>query len=206
MDLLVPVYLFAFSSTITPGPNNIMIMTSGLNFGTRRSMPHLMGICLGFTIMVIVVGLGFGVLFEKLPILHELIKIAGVIYLLYLSWLIASASGGDESKESASQPLSFLQAASFQWVNPKAWIMASGAIAAYSSMGSTMLPQVLFIATAFLVVAFPCVGIWLYFGTALKQVLKKQQWRTWFNRVMALLLVISILPIIRELASNYLGL
>lgn len=84
--------------------------------------------------------------------------------------------------------------------------MASGAIAAYSSISSAMLPQVLFIASAFLIVAFPCVGIWLYFGTALKQVLKKQQWRIWFNRIMALLLVLSILPIVRELASHYLGL
>lgn len=108
MELLVPVYLFAFSSTITPGPNNIMIMTSGLNFGLRRSMPHLMGICLGFPVMVIVVGLGFGVLFETFPILHELIKIAGVAYLIYLSWLIATASGSTEDKESTGQPLSFL--------------------------------------------------------------------------------------------------
>lgn len=161
--------------------------------------------CLGFPVMVVVVGLGFGMLFEKLPSLHELIKIVGVVYLLYLSWLIATAAGSTEDKQQAVDPLSFLQAATFQWVTPKAWIMASGAIAAYSSISSAMLPQVLFIATAFLVMAFPCVGVWLYFGTALKLVLKKQQYRIWFNRIMALLLLISILPMIRELASNYPG-
>ena len=108
MEFLVPVYLFAFSSTVTPGPNNIMIMTSGLNFGIRRSMPHFLGICLGFPVMVVVVGLGFGVLFEKFPVLHEIIKIAGIIYLLYLSWLIATATSSSEDKESTGQPLSFL--------------------------------------------------------------------------------------------------
>ena len=197
MELIAAILLFAASSTVTPGPNNVMIMTSGLNFGIRRSLPHFLGICLGFPVMVLLVGLGFGVVFERFPIVHEVIRILGVAYLLFLAWKIANSSSQSMSSKEAS-PLTFLQAALFQWMNPKAWVMATGALAAFTTLSSDLLPQALLIAASFFLVAFPCVGIWMIFGVSLKQVLQNPVYLLWFNRTMAFLLVLSILPIIIE--------
>ena len=153
MELYLAIFIFAASTTVTPGPNNIMIMSSGLNYGIKKSMPHLLGICFGFPAMVIMVGLGFSIVFEMYPLFHEVIKVLGVVYLLYLAWLIASSSptsleGGN------SKAFSFTQAALFQWVNPKAWVMATSAVSAYTSLSSDIFLQVIFIALAFFVVAF----------------------------------------------------
>jgi len=132
MELLLAVFLFAVSSTITPGPNNIMVMTSGLNFGVKSTIPHLLGVCIGFPIMVILLGLGLGLIFDLYPFIHEFIKIFGVLYLLYLAWKIANSTSQIAGKQQ-QKPFSFIQAALFQWLNPKAWIMATSAIAAYTS-------------------------------------------------------------------------
>lgn len=202
MDIYFAIIIFAMSTTVTPGPNNIMIMTSGLNYGIKSSIPHLLGICFGFPAMVIMVGLGFSVVFEMYPIFHEAIKILGVIYLLYLAWLIASSSPNSLEVEK-SKPLSFTQAALFQWVNPKAWVMATGAVSAYTSISSDIFLQVLFIALAFFIVAFPCVGIWLFFGAALKKYLKSPKHQKIFNLFMALLLIASVLPVVKELLVQY---
>ena len=195
MELILAITLFAFSSGITPGPNNIMLMTSGVNFGIKPSLPHLAGICLGFPCMVLAIGLGLSSVFQAYPVLHLIIKVLGVSYLLYLSWLIARSSNKMEGKQ-LSQPFSFIQAAAFQWVNPKGWIMAVGAIATFTVQTTDMTPQVLTIATVFLCVAFPCAMVWLTFGVALKRLLKNQRQQKIFNITMALLLVASILPMI----------
>lgn len=202
MEFLPAIFIFAASTSITPGPNNIMIMASGLNFGKRKSFPHYLGICIGFPTMVALVGLGFGVIFDKYPLIHELIKVVGIIYLLYLSWLIANSA--PKSLESAeSKPVSFWQAVLFQWVNPKAWIMATGAVAAYTSATSDIYVQVLLIALVFFLVSFPCIGSWLFFGVWLKKFLKEQLHQRVFNISMASLLVISILPITYDLIREY---
>lgn len=133
MELVFAIALFAFSSGITPGPNNIMLMTSGVNFGIRLSLPHLAGICIGFPCMVLAIGLGLSAVFQAYPLLHLIIKYVGIAYLLYLAWLIANSSSRMEGKQTA-KPLSFVQAAAFQWVNPKGWIMAVGAIATFTVM------------------------------------------------------------------------
>ncbi|WP_445945414.1 LysE family translocator [Shewanella sp.] len=195
MELILAITLFAFSSGITPGPNNIMLMTSGVNFGIRSSIPHLIGICLGFPCMVLAIGLGLTSVFQTYPVLHLVIKVLGVSYLLYLSWLIARSSNKMEGKQ-LSQPLSFIQAAAFQWVNPKGWIMAVGAIATFTVQHADMTPQVLTIAMVFLCVAFPCAMVWLTFGVALKRLLKNERQQKIFNVTMALLLVGSILPMV----------
>jgi threonine/homoserine/homoserine lactone efflux protein len=195
MELILAITLFAFSSGITPGPNNIMLMTSGVNFGIKPSLPHLAGICLGFPCMVLAIGMGLSSVFQAYPVLHLIIKVLGVSYLLYLSWLIARSSNKMEGKQ-LSQPFSFIQAAAFQWVNPKGWIMAVGAIATFTVQTADMTPQVLTIATVFLCVAFPCAMVWLTFGVALKRLLKNQRQQKIFNVTMALLLVASILPMI----------
>lgn len=204
MEFYLAVLLFAVSSTVTPGPNNIMIMTSGLNYGVKNSIPHLLGICFGFPVMVIIIGLGFSVVFEMYPLFHEAIKVFGVLYLLYLAWLIASSSPVSlEGKK--SKPLSFTQAALFQWVNPKAWVVATGAVSAYTSVSSDIIGQVVYIALAFLFVAFPSLGIWLIFGVGIKKYLKSPKHQKIFNLSMALLLIGSVLPVLKELVEQYIA-
>ena len=195
MELILAIALFAFSSGITPGPNNIMLMTSGVNFGVKRSIPHLMGISLGFPTMILAIGLGLSALFQSYPIIHQVIKAVGIGYLLYLSWLIANSSSKMEGTAIA-KPFSFIQAAAFQWVNPKGWIMAVGAIATFTSVQQDLTPQVITIATVFLCVAFPCAIVWLGFGVALKRILKNERQQKIFNITMAVLLVASIIPMI----------
>ena len=202
MEIYLVILLFAASTTVTPGPNNIMIMTSGLNYGVRSSIPHFLGICIGFPAMVLVIGLGFSVIFESYPIIHEVIKVIGVAYFLYLAWLIASSSPASLEGKSA-KPLNFTQAALFQWVNPKAWVMATSAVSAYTYAASDIFIQVVYIALIFLIVAFPCVGIWLVFGAGLKKYLKSSRHQRTFNLSMAFLLVASILPVINELINQY---
>ncbi|WP_350979855.1 LysE family translocator [Shewanella sp. AC34-MNA-CIBAN-0136] len=193
MELVFAIALFAFSAGITPGPNNIMLMTSGVNFGIKRSIPHLMGISLGFPTMILAVGLGLSAIFQAYPFIHIVIKVIGISYLLYLSWLIANSSSKMEGKK-VSKPFSFLQAAAFQWVNPKGWIMAVGAIATFTSVQQEINSQVVTIASVFLCVAFPCAIVWLGFGVALKRLLKNERQQRIFNITMALLLVASIIP------------
>ena len=195
MELIFAIALFAFSSGITPGPNNIMLMTSGVNFGIKQSVPHLLGISLGFPAMILAVGLGMSAVFQAYPILHAVIKVLGIIYLLYLSWLIANSSSKMEGKK-VSKPFSFIQAAAFQWVNPKGWIMAVGAIATFTSVNQALTPQIITIASVFLCVAFPCAIVWLSFGVALKRILKNERQQRIFNVSMAILLVASIIPMV----------
>lgn len=204
MEIYLAILVFAVSSTITPGPNNIMILTSGLNFGIKRSLPHLLGICIGFPLMVAAVGMGFSQVFERFPIIHELIKVLGVAYLLYLAWLMARSSTQQLESGRNTNPLTFIQAALFQWVNPKAWVMASGAVAAYTTQSTDMLLQVMVISLSFFVVAFPCVGVWLFFGSALKRILQRSAYQRLFNLSMALLLVVSVLPVIMEISDIHL--
>ncbi|MDA7753564.1 LysE family translocator [Pseudomonadales bacterium] len=201
MTLYLAILLFAFAATITPGPNNIMIMASGLNYGFRRSLPHLLGICLGFPAMVIMVGMGMGLIFDQYPITHQVIKILGILYLIYLSWLIATAPVSSlEAK--AGQPLTFFSAVLFQWVNPKAWVMITGAMAAYTTADENLTLQILTITSAFLLVTFPCVAVWLFFGVSLKRFLSNDLYHKVFNIVMALLLLLSIAPIVLELIQH----
>lgn len=196
-DVFIAALFFAFSSTITPGPNNLMMLSSGLNYGIRASLPHLCGICLGFPAMVLLVGLGFDVIFAQLPWLYTLVKMFGIGYLLYLAWAIATTPprhlAGVERR-----PMTFLQAAAFQWVNGKAWIMASGAIATFSQQHA-MVDSVLAVSAAFLLVAFPCVGLWLTGGVMLQQQLSSARAQTLFNRGMGALLALSVLPVIVEM-------
>ena len=175
-----------------------MLTTTGLNFGVRRGVPHLLGICIGFPVMLALIGLGFGTLFQLYPILHEVIKIVGVIYLLFLAWKIANAgSGATEVRQ--SKPINFWQAAAFQWINPKAWIMGSSALAAYTSLDDNFFLQVLIICVTFMIITIPCAGIWLVFGAGLQHFLKDPGHLKIFNISMALLLIASILPVVWEM-------
>lgn len=203
MDSLYSLLVFAVIAAFTPGPNNIMIMSSGLNHGVRASVPHLLGICLGFPSMILAVGFGLGVVFDRFPLLHEVVQVIGVLYLFYLAWLIASAVPS-ELKGEKLPPLSFIQAAMFQWVNPKAWIMGTSALAAYTTVGASMAEQILTVVLVFMLMAFPSAGVWLLFGAGLQKLLSKPLHQRCFNVVMALLLVCSIVPVIIELLAKFL--
>ncbi|MDH2053429.1 LysE family translocator [Achromobacter marplatensis] len=196
-SLLGPLALFALVSSITPGPNNVMLASSGLNFGFRRSMPHLLGVNLGFTLMIFLVGIGLGSVFQQVPELYTLLKYAGAAYLLYLAWKIAN-SGGMEDGDARGKPFTFLQAAAFQWVNPKAWVMAVGVVATYTPQNGFFANLV--IATLVCgIVNLPSIGVWVTFGTALRRVLHKPWAVRAFNVSMALLLVASLYPVALEM-------
>ena len=192
LDQILAFALFAFVISITPGPNNTMVLASGANFGLRPTIPHLLGIDLGFAVMIIAVGSGIGSLFAALPALPTGLRYVGALYLLYLAWKIASA-GGPDTQDSRKKPLSFLQAASFQWVNPKGWIAATGAVATYTP-STGFFANLLMVAAVFALVMGPCITLWAAFGASLRRVLADPAYLRAFNVVMAMLLVASLYP------------
>ena len=194
--------LFAVATCVTPGPNNTMIMTSGLNYGIQRSMPHYLGIILGFPAMVVAVGFGLATLFDQYPILHLLLKVAGASYLTFLAWKIASAPVSDLSV-TEGKPFTFIQAAAFQWVNPKAWVLAVGATATYTIVGTDYGYQVLVLALIFLIFGAPCIMLWLWFGASLKRFMQKPESVKVFNYAMAGLLMLSLLPVFNDLFIQF---
>lgn len=196
-DLLLAFIAFAFVTSVTPGPNNMMLLASGVNFGLRRSLPHMFGISLGFMLLVASVGLGLGQVFEKVPMLHNVLRYAGATYLLYLAWKIANAGTPDSQGDASAKPFSFLQAAAFQWVNPKAWIMAIGAITTYTPQDNFVV-NVLLIAALFALVNCPSVGLWTVAGSLLRNWLSNVRALRVFNIGMALLLVASLYPIFAD--------
>eukprot|EP01037_Dinobryon_pediforme_P013847 gene13847-13963_t len=193
--LLPALLLFAFVTSITLGPNNLMLLTSGVNFGFRRTIPHMLGIGIGFTVMVAAIGLGLAQIFIIWPLAYTVLKFGGTLYMLWLAWKI-SQSGPVEGGKTIGQPMTFLQAAAFQWVNPKAWIMAISAISTYTVGGTVA--GVLLVAGTFGAVNLPCVSSWALFGTAMRKVLGNPQKVRLFNAAMAILLVASLYPILRE--------
>lgn len=187
---------FAFVSSITPGPNNFMLLASGVNFGFRRTIPHMCGIGVGFFTLLIGVGFGLGALFSTFPQLHVALKIVGGIYLLWLAWKIATAQSMSSEKAARARPMTFMEAAAFQWVNPKAWIMAVTGMALFTRPEAPYL-SVLFVATAFAFVNFPSVSTWAGFGTALRGFLASPARLKWFNIAMGVLLAASVVPMLR---------
>ncbi|WP_170373310.1 LysE family translocator [Ruegeria arenilitoris] len=192
-DILLALVAFAFVSSITPGPNNLMLMASGANFGFRRTIPHMLGIGLGFMLMVLLVGAGLVQVFEAYPVSHVILKIASVAYLLFLAWRIANAAPA-KGPGHAGRPMTFLQAAAFQWVNPKAWAMALTATTAYAP-GQT-LQAIALVAIVFGCVNLPSVSTWTVLGQQMARVLTNRRRLTVFNWSMAVLLVISLYPVL----------
>ncbi|WNG19842.1 LysE family translocator [Cystobacter fuscus] len=197
-DLFFPLAAFAVSTSITPGPNNIMLTASGANFGFRRTLPHMAGIAFGFPLMLLAICLGLGGVFRALPQIHVILRYVGLVYLLWLAWKIATSGPSTGSAETTSKPLSFVQAAGFQWVNPKAWIMAAGAVTTYTSPDRDVLIESLLIAGIFAAVSFPCVALWASVGAALERLLREPLWLRVFNVTMAVLVVASVLPFVFE--------
>jgi threonine/homoserine/homoserine lactone efflux protein len=194
MEYYLSIITFTFVSGITPGPNNMMLMASGLNHGIRKSLPHYFGICFGFPLMVVLIGFGMGTILSRYPSIYFYIKILGILYLLYLSWKIANA-GNPNAIGSIKQPLSFMQAAIFQWLNPKAWVISIGALAAFTNQ-ENFYTSVLSVVVVYFFMSFVCMGFWLKLGESLQHILSEGRRIHYFNIAMAVLLVLSILPMI----------
>jgi len=198
METLLPFLGFALVATTTPGPNNLMVLTSGANFGVARTIPHIIGIAIGFPVLVLVVGLGVGVLFETYPVVHTVLKYVAFVYLLWLAWQIARSERPD-AKAANARPLTFLQAAAFQWVNPKAWAMILGAMALFiGNDGGSHVLQITVMAVTFGALCLPNGFVWALFGRAIAGFLADDRQRFWFNIAMAALLVASAVPSLFE--------
>lgn len=182
---------FAFVTSITPGPNNLMLLASGTHFGWRRSLPHLLGISAGFGTMLALVGLGLGQVFEQAPWLHEVLKWISLAYLLYLAWRVATSAPPSPDGAGDARPMGFVAAALFQVVNPKAWAMALTAVTAYGSLGVAAVTGV------FVLVNLPCCGSWALLGEQMRRWLHRPRALQAFNWGAALLMVVSVLPLLR---------
>ncbi|MFN4057940.1 MAG: LysE family translocator [Roseinatronobacter sp.] len=192
-DIFAALIAYAFVTSVTPGPNNIMLLASGVNFGFRRTLPHMLGISLGHSFMVLVVGLGLVGIFLTYPPARTALTFISAAYMLWLAWKIAHASAPNGSGARA-QPMSFLQAAAFQWVNPKAWIMALGAVTLYAP--GQDFTSLLWVALGFMMVNFPSVSVWAAMGVGLRRHLDQPGKLRAFNWTMAGLLVASLIPVV----------
>lgn len=191
IELILAVATFAFVTSVTPGPNNIMLTASGANFGFKRTLPHVAGIIIGMVMLNVSVGLGLGALFTQLPILQQILRVAGSAYLLWLAYKLLSFSSLGNKPEDA-KPFSLLQAVAFQYVNPKAWIMVISANASFSLIGDSYWWSVFMITTIYAIVGTPSIMLWAGFGQYMRQFLGRQTVLRIFNIVMATLTALCI--------------
>ena len=193
-EIILGLALFSIVSSITPGPNNLMLMASGANFGFRRTIPHMLGVSLGFTLMVLLVGVGLVQVFDAFPVSYLLLKAVSIVYLLYLAWKIGTAAAAHGENQKGGSPFTFVQAALFQWVNPKAWTMALTAVSVYSP--SQDVSAMAFVAVVFGAINMPCICIWTTMGFQLQRILTSEKRLRAFNVTMAVLLVGSLYPVL----------
>ncbi|WP_192245499.1 LysE family translocator [Mesorhizobium silamurunense] len=196
LNAFLALLVYAFVTSITPGPNNLMLLTSGVNFGIVRTVPHMLGISIGFLVLLLAVGFGLGAVLTAVPALHTALKIAGAAYLLYLAWKIAVSRSVSDKSGAEARPMRFIDAAAFQWVNPKAWVMAITAMAVYTNPDHPFV-SVALISIAFTIVNLPSVSVWAGFGTALRGFLSDPVRLKWFNIAMGLLLAATLWPMLR---------
>ena len=188
---------FLASMGFTPGPNNIMVASSGVNFGFRATLPHILGISFGYPLMLLLLGIGLAKVFVAVPQVHFVLKYVCIVYLLYLAWKIANAAPSGDSR-TAPKPFNFLQAAAFQWVNGKGWVVALSAVTTYTVVSSSLPLQVIALSSIAFVVTLASVTCWTLFGAMLRRYLQTERRRKYFNYSMAALLVLSILPVLFE--------
>lgn len=195
-DVFFALLVFVVVAGVTPGPNNMMLMASGVNYGVRRTLPHLSGVVLGFALMVALVGLGLDAIFRLAPWALPVMRWAGAAYLVWLAWRIAT-SGAVKEGAAAGRPLGAFAAAAFQWINPKGWVMAVSALTTYA-VSASYATTVAVVALTCLVVSVPCSGVWVLFGAAMRRFLADPRRARPFNWTMAALLVASIAPTLWE--------
>jgi threonine/homoserine/homoserine lactone efflux protein len=193
-SLLLAFVVFAVVMFFTPGPNNIMLLSSGLTYGFRRTLPHVAGITIGFAFMVGAVGLGLGTIFITYPVLQSILKYAGVAYLVYLAAVIAMSGPVAPDPDNRRGPMTFLGAAMFQWINVKGWVMVIGTITAYAGIAGFPWNITIQVALSLLLGALSC-SAWALFGTALRPILTSPKAVRAFNIVMAVLLLASLYPV-----------
>lgn len=184
LGLMLPVLVFSFSMSVTPGPNNVMLTASGANFGFRRSIPHMLGITVGVMLLMSAVAMGLGLLFETWPFMMLVLKGVGSAYLIWLAWKIYHSPAPELRKQHQGQPLTFIEAAMFQFVNPKAWMMAISALASFTLSGDAFWVSVILVIVAMAIVNLPSIALWASFGVLLGRLLKEPTHWTYFNRVM----------------------
>lgn len=192
-QLITALAAFAFVTSVTPGPNNLMLMASGANYGFRRTIPHMLGIGIGFTLMVALVGLGLMQVFDAFPVMHTVLKYAGAAYLIWLALKIALSEMPDTA-QTKGRPMRFIEAALFQWVNPKAWQMALTAITLYAP--GRELWAILMVAGMFGLINLPTVSLWTVLGQQMRRILSNRSRLIAFNWTMALLLVATLIPVL----------
>jgi len=222
-EVLVSLCLFAFATSATPGPNNAMLFASGVNFGLRRTVPHILGVTLGFTFMQLALGLGVGIVFDAVPWLYGVLRVLGVGYMLYLAWAIGTSTpppppiappAPDEPRAAITtqataaptgkgKPMTFLQASAFQWVNPKALMMCITAASTYSPPDQPVVGAFI-VTAAFFIVGMPCVGLWAVLGSVMRGLLQDHRRLKTFNVAMAVLLVASTVPMVGDVLGGIL--
>jgi threonine/homoserine/homoserine lactone efflux protein len=188
--------VFAIVNSITPGPNNLLMMASGSVFGLKRTIPHITGVILGFGAMSLAVGFGLAKVLQASPVLFAVLRWAAAAYILYIAWRMVTAKGPGVAVAD-ERPMSFLGAVAFQWINPKAWVMALGAVGTFAEH-DRFLVDVVVISITFMVVGVPCALTWTSFGSAIRRWFKKPGHLKAFNWTMAALLVASLYPLITE--------
>jgi threonine/homoserine/homoserine lactone efflux protein len=181
---------FAFVSSVTPGPNNVLLWASGATFGFRRTVPHILGTAVGIGSMALAAAAGIAALVAAVPALGVAMRLAGSAYLVYLAWQIARS--GSLTPGSAARPLSLLGAAGFQWVNPKAWIFALGAVTTFQPSSLPPVQGALVTAAVMMVVILPAAGLWAAFGTAIGALLDRDGLRRAVNVVLAVMVLATV--------------
>jgi threonine/homoserine/homoserine lactone efflux protein len=191
--LIYALFTFAFVSTASPGPNNLMLLASGANFGMRRTLPHILGIAFGIFLMIGIIGLGLAQIFTTYPALEQVLIYASLAYMLWLAWKIAHAAA-PKAGDSSSQPFTFLQATAFQWINPKAWVMGVTAQTSFASGDGWAAPFA--VSIVFVITCMPSNTLWAWCGLQMQRLLSHPRHLNAFNWSMAALLVASFLPIL----------
>lgn len=212
LTLSIVPYIVVMS--ITPGPNNLMLLSSGVRFGAQRSLPHMLGISIGGALMIVLTGLGLVGVFQRYPVLQQLMQWGGLVYLLWLAWKMTQASAPEEQRVvdadgavamvldqldrnalTSARPMGFVGAAAFQWVNPKMWMMALGLLSAYLPEGQGAM-AVMVVALVFGLANLPCIAVWAVAGQHLRHWLQNPRALQWFNWSMAAALVLSMAPVL----------
>lgn len=200
ISLLLAISLFAFVMSVTPGPNNIMLLASGAQFGFQKTLPHMLGIIIGIACMLASILLGLGVVFEQFPVLYDLLKILGSVYLFWLAWKITTASTDPDSLHKAklkNKPMSLFSASCFQFVNPKAWAMSIGSISSFTIAGEQYLASGLWIMLCFALNGFVAISLWAYLGVGISQRLTTTKRKRLFNYTMGAMTICTLFLILK---------
>jgi len=197
LTIILSLFSFTMTTTLSPGPNNILVLSSGLTYGYKKTIPHMLGVIIGFPLMVILIGLGAGIVFERFPFVLVALKYIGIVYLLWMAYKIATATNNYEVEEKQkSKPFTFIQSALFQWVNPKAWIMGITVISIYVNTQQESFYQIFAIAFMYFLTTLIGMNIWVGGGVFLKRFISNSHFVKNLNRVLAFTLILSILPLL----------